>query len=350
MSEIEEQNEQTEPEFLPQMEIERWVRYHTPAELYARLKEKVFGQDEALQQASIIIYSFLKNVSSTGLDTHYHFLIEGSSGCGKSTFANALQYIVPCPVIIADASQITASGYKGVDASDLLVSDELDKWWGCGILILDELDKLMEPVSSSTHDNFHRQGLETFLKILDGGRIMCKDGASSINCSRLLVIGMGAFTPAREVQTNPKRVIGFRDTFEAPATIPAEQELSKLELSNFCGSEQFMGRFLSVIHFKEVGKEVYQRIVKNTLQEIRLIYGYDAFDLPQSLIDDLVDTAQCSDFGCRGIRSLVWELFLKSNQVIKAEDTEKIQAFFNERERMQNALLNGSIPVQSASA
>lgn len=191
-----------ESEFMPQRELEKWLRQHSAMDVFSKLRERVMGQDEALRKASILVYSFLRNVCICQNDTKYHFMIEGTSGCGKTTFAKALKEVVPCPVIIADATQVTAAGYKGAEASDLLRSEELDAWWGCGILILDELDKLMEPISSSSSDNFHRQSLETFLKILDGGTIKARDGETNINCERMLVIGMGAFSPAREDQSH----------------------------------------------------------------------------------------------------------------------------------------------------
>ena len=58
------------------------------ADIFQQLKEKVWGQDQALMQATILVYSFLKNASLGHFDTKFHFMIEGQSGCGKSTFAH----------------------------------------------------------------------------------------------------------------------------------------------------------------------------------------------------------------------------------------------------------------------
>ena len=44
----------------------------------------------------------------------------------------------------------------------------------------------------------------------------------------------------------------------------AEQGITKEEMSAFCGSEQFLGRFLTVLHFKKLGKEVFRKIVWQT--------------------------------------------------------------------------------------
>lgn len=330
--------EEKKEEFLPQQVIARWVECHTPVEIFAQLKEKVFGQDEAILQASVLVYSFLKNISKVGVDAKYHFMIEGNSGCGKSTFAKALEGVVPCPVIIADASQITASGYKGVDASDLLRSEELDEWWGAGILILDELDKLMEPMSSSSFDNFHRAGLETFLKILDGGTVLSRDGETSIRTDRLLVIGMGAFAPAKQEVKKTVRKIGFGELEPYVEEEAPSAELSRMEMSRFCGSEQFMGRFLTVVHFKPLGREVYSRIARDTLREIRLIHGRNSAPMTEEEINAIVEKALDSEFGCRGIRTAVWERFLRFQTVSTKEAVDRLDAESQETDRLLREL------------
>lgn len=311
-----------ESEFMPQRELEKWLRQHSAMDVFSKLRESVMGQEEALRKASILVYSFLRNVCFCQYDTKYHFMIEGTSGCGKTTFAKALKEVVPCPVIIADATQVTAAGYKGAEASDLLHSEELDAWWGCGILILDELDKLMEPISSSSSENFHRQSLDTFLKILDGGTIKARDGETNINCERILVIGMGAFSPARESQSHKEiRKIGFCDNPSESEQSPKRRakeakNVSKDIMASFCGSEQFMGRFLSIIHFHKPNKEVYKKIALDTVKEIRIIHGMDSFTILERDLDRLIYKAMQSEYGCRGIRAAVWESFLAGDTII----------------------------------
>lgn len=323
-----------EEAFQPQFELKKWLRSFNAAHIYAGLKEKVYGQDDALRKASVLIYSFLRNVTIFQFDTKFHFMIEGTSGCGKTTFAKALKSIVPCPVICADATQVTASGYRGIDASDLVRSEELDKWWGCGILILDEVDKLMEPGTGS--DNFHRQSLETFLKILDGGDIQTRDAETIIHCNRLLVIGMGAFTPARErSRTVPVQSIGFGRSESFQLSTQEDGTLSRDMMTDYCGSEQFMGRFLTVLHFNTPGKEVYRKIVKEAIDEIRWLHGCDAIQLTDSEIGEIIDTAIQSEYGCRGIRSAIWERLLSDHTVI----TEDAVEFLNEAENCRERLM-----------
>lgn len=322
-----------EDDFQPQFALKKWLSSYDAQYIYAKLREQVYGQDEAIRKAAILTYAFLKDVTYTQLGTKCHFIIEGPSGCGKSTFAHALSEIVPCPVICADTTQVTAAGYKGVDAADLLCSAELEKWWGCGILILDELDKLMEPASS---ENFHRQSLETFLKILDGGAIQTKDG-STIKCDRLLVIGMGAFTPVRE-SPKPKKVrrIGFGDIETLAPSEVASNSVSKNMMTAFSGSEQFMGRFLTVLHFLKPSREVYKKVAMQSLAEIHTILGGDCLRLTDAEIDAIVDNAiMRSEYGCRGIRSAIWEKLLSEDAVISSDFTD----FLSQADACRNRLL-----------
>ena len=51
-----------ESEFMPQRELEKWLRQHSAMDVFSKLRERVMGQDEALRKASILVYSFLRNV------------------------------------------------------------------------------------------------------------------------------------------------------------------------------------------------------------------------------------------------------------------------------------------------
>lgn len=298
------QQEQINPAF----DLWRWLDEHNSTGLWNQLKLRVLGQDEELRKAAILIYGFLQSIHHNRPNIKLHFLIEGRSGCGKTTFASALRELLPCPVITVDASQLTPSGYRGAEAGDLISSKELEQWWNCGIVVLDELDKLMEPVDSGG-GNFHREALENLLKMLDGGTVMDRDG-KTIDCSRILFIGMGAFTPLR-VQ-GLKRSIGF--TSQAPSMTDVSH-ISKEDMTGFCGSEQFVGRFTTVLHFHPLGRELYQELLKQAKQDIVSLFG--GCPLSQKEEERIIDTAMTSEFGCRSIQSAVWEAFLETDAVIR---------------------------------
>ena len=308
-------------EVYPPGVLQLWLKNTSAAVFYDRLKSVVMGQDDELKKAAILIYGFFIAMANNRFEKKFHFLIEGSSGCGKSTFAYALQEILPCPVIVADASSITPAGYKGADIADIISTPAVEEFWGCCILILDEIDKLMQPTHSSTDGNFHLEALHTLLKLMDGGVITGWEG-KRIYCSKILVIGMGAFTPLRQSkkETGPQR-IGFFPDAPQPLQVPAEEKITKEQMVTFCGSEQFLGRFLSVLHFQKLEKDILLRIAWQTESEIREIYGC-GFSLARERRLEIVDQSIETDFGARGIKAAVWEEFLSSDEEWVIQDEQ----------------------------
>lgn len=279
-------------------EVKEWVDTITPEMLYMDLRQKVWGQDKEILKAATLIFAFFYNLIY-GNGEKYHFLIEGTSGCGKSTFAHALKSLVPFPVIIADASQVTASGYKGAEASAIVDNETLlQDWCGCGIIILDEIDKLM----LGPDQGYHRSAQENFLKMLDGDTVILKD-ETHVSCDKLLFIGMGAFTEQRKKRKNPPRCIGFDCGCESKGY--QSPYLTKEELVQAGCSEQLLGRFMTVLHFKPLSRKVLEKAVKEAVSEVTKICGY--VRLSNAEVRAIIQQAMTSDFGCRSIRSAVWE-------------------------------------------
>lgn len=299
--------------FQPQRLIMQYVRSNRPVDIYMKIKEKVMAQDAAIRQASILIYSYLKTLAQGNYDDYkYHFMIEAESGCGKSTFANALKTAVQIPVVICDASQITGAGWRGCDATDLLDNDELWKW-GSGIIILDELDKAIMPQGGNA-ENHHRFVQESFLKMMDGGIVNNRDG-KAFDCSRYLFIGMGAFAPMRETNVE-RRSIGF-ETAQTAASTKKTELITRDRITEICGSEQFMGRMVSILHFQRLGWKHYKAMMENVVEEICSMYG--SWDLPEEAKDSILRKAIESPYGARNIRNQVWEWFIATDSIMMRE-------------------------------
>lgn len=382
--------ETQEKELYPPEVLRDWLDNHSPINLYALLKRRVLGQDDELRKAAILIYGFLSSMANSEFTRPMHFLIEGKSGCGKSTFANALQAILPCPVVIADGSSITPAGYHGADIGDWVSNVEFEEFQYCGVLVIDEIDKLMAPTLCSTHGNFHLEAMHTLLKLMDGGSVVDRRG-NMIPCNKILVIGMGAFSDLRE-EVKPKRKIGFAvDDDYGPSQSPSdapkkvfgdrgmltpengltglseslrhstkspddtgavfndnsytyinktkaahnaterltagssedESIIGKKRISAYSGSEQLLGRFLTVLHFKSLGRRMFHRIAIQAEREIQNTFAC-GFSLPADKMSEIIDEAMSSDFGARAIKSAVWELFLSDpDLVIRKEEKPK---------------------------
>lgn len=296
-----------EADFDPQRLIQKYIRCNKPFDIYMKIKERVLAQDDAIRQASLLVYAYLKTLADGNyMDYKYHFMIEAESGCGKSTFANALKAAVPIPVIICDASQITGAGWKGCDASDILDSSELEQW-GCGIIVLDELDKAIMPLGTDVAH--HRLVQESFLKMLDGGTVHSKDG-KAYDCCRYLFIGMGAFTPMREKKKPEVRPIGFGAVQKATENAITDS-ITRDSITAVCGSEQFMGRMVAVLHFQRLGMGHYKIMLQNAVDEVCRMYGN--WQLPRDKEIQILHEAIQSPYGARNIRNRVWECFMAAD-------------------------------------
>lgn len=317
---------QEKKEIYPPMIFREWLRSMTPAALYRGLCENVYSQETEMKKAAVMLHGFISAMAQSNFDTRFSLLIEGSSGSGKSSFAKCLQKIMPCPVIIVDSSSITPSGYRGNDIGDFLATGSsergtLSAWSDCGIVILDEIDKIFPNIPNCGDGDFKMATLNTLLKILDGDTIMSKDG--EIRCDKLFVIAMGAFSDLREPQEEVKRSIGFGSEMPSTAPTAAPGAIDRETLTKY-SSEQIMGRFPVILHFKKLGKDAYAKIVESTVAELRSIYGY--FPFPRAKAEKLVDMAmEHQEFGGRSIKEEVWNWFLESDYAFRNAEPEIIK-------------------------
>ena len=313
-------------DIIPPMIFREWLRKTSPIDLYNQLCSHVYSQDAEMKKAAVMLHGFITAMARSNFDTRFSLLIEGSSGSGKTSFAKALKKIMPCPVVVADASSLSPSGYKGMNISDVFSASTSDKgdlaaWSHCFILVLDELDKLLKPAVSSD-GNFHLECINNLLKVLDGDSIITKDG--EVSCEKVFVIGLGAFSDLRKpVEADKCRSIGFCAETASTAHKEPPAPISKEILTKYCQSEQFIGRFPVILHFQKLGRSAYEKLVEKEISELRSIYGY--FSFPYERIRAIVNKAMTTEFGGRSIKAEVWNWFLESDFVFRQAEPEIIK-------------------------
>ena len=128
----------------------------TPRELKARLDTYVIGQDEAKKALSVALTDHFQHARrvladpAQHLDEPYHkrnVLLLGPSGVGKTALLRAARLAVDAPLVAADATAFSATGYVGRDASDvaaqLVAAADGDRDLASfGVVCVDEVDKL----------------------------------------------------------------------------------------------------------------------------------------------------------------------------------------------------------------
>ena len=196
---------------LSREEVTALLLQHSPQFIEQKIHEYgIIGQNEAVKTAAMILYKRLAGLPSTSL-------FVGPTGCGKTEIWRAVNrfceeyYYGYCKISLTDGSQITPEGWKGNVkirdiVVDLLIEDRPT------ILIIDEFDKLIEPVhfnGTSITDIIQNE----FLKITDGDLLTIgadKYGEIPIDFSKLSVVFIGAFQRLLEGKSKKIRLAWIR--------------------------------------------------------------------------------------------------------------------------------------------
>jgi ATP-dependent Clp protease ATP-binding subunit ClpX len=135
----------------------------SPREIDARLTDLGYrGQDEARRAASVLAYRHLRRIRRLHLEglapepgLRENCLFLGPTGSGKTFLVELLfREVLAVPTVLADATQFSETGYVGDDVNTLLsrlyeVADKDADWAACGVICMDEFDKLATSRSDS---------------------------------------------------------------------------------------------------------------------------------------------------------------------------------------------------------
>jgi endopeptidase Clp ATP-binding regulatory subunit ClpX len=146
-----------------------------PMEIKKALDKYVIGQDETKKILSVAIYNHFKRIYDDKKDnielTKSNILMIGPTGCGKTMLVQTLSKLFDVPMIIYDASSITATGYVGLDTSDILIQlyrmseGDLERAQR-GIVFVDEVDKIAKNTGTNK-DVGGRSVQQSFLKMIE---------------------------------------------------------------------------------------------------------------------------------------------------------------------------------------
>lgn len=188
----------------------------TIRELMKRAKEKVIGQDTALEELCSTIWMYRNTLSYNKNHPECpvpksNILIQGGSGTGKTFSIQVISEILGLPVIIIDASKLVPTAYRGqkiLDSLAIAVKEMADRYtdgdtWKAAlkfnegvILVYDEADKMLAPDDHYPEYNLRAQG--DLLKMMEGAEYDLSDsdylsGDCCVNTKNALFILAGAF-------------------------------------------------------------------------------------------------------------------------------------------------------------
>ena len=230
--------------------------------LDARIKDKVFGQDKAVD---VMVESIL--VSKAGLREHDKpigsYLLVGPTGVGKTETAKRLAECLDVTMVRFDMSEYmerhsvskligAPPGYVGHAEGELgqgLLLAEVEKHPNC-ILLLDEVEKAAPEV------------LNVLLQIMDDGRLTGSTGktVSFNNVILLMTSNLGA-------SDAEKLKVGFGDQKQKDTYIKAVKSFF---------TPEFRNRIDSVVKFNKLGMDQMYMIIERLIDETNeLLLGND---------------------------------------------------------------------------
>ncbi len=291
--------------------------------LAARIKQVVFGQDEAVRKVIYSIYlnqyvnlleeldiSFDHLVSggSPGFKRR-HILLIGDTGVGKTLLATTAPKVFDIPYSVSNVTPITASGYVGEDVVQIL--ERLYNAAGCniykaqqGILILDEIDKKKHELSSNGKDVNGKAVQQELLKLLEPSTIYISKGTIPFDTANLTIIMMGAFVGLDEIikkRTNSSK-IGFSDNKTSSLGL---DEVLPEDLIEYGFIPEFVGRIPCVCKLNKLTIDVATNIIYSTLEKYDIIFKSKSFEFIFNplLVTKVAEKVVASSMGARNIET-----------------------------------------------
>lgn len=156
---------------------------YTPKKIKAHLDRFVIKQDEAKKVLSIAVcdhYNAVRAANQKLADaetpppyTKQNIIMLGPTGVGKTYLIKCLAELIGVPMVKADATKFTETGYVGGDVEDL-VRDLVHQADGdsdlaqYGIIYIDEIDKLAAPPNQHGGRDVSGRGVQTnLLKLME---------------------------------------------------------------------------------------------------------------------------------------------------------------------------------------
>jgi ATP-dependent Clp protease ATP-binding subunit ClpX len=236
------------------------------------------------------------------------------------------QQIFQLPTVIVDVTSFTESGYIGDDVSTILTrliyaaeGDLLRA--SCGIVCLDEFDKLASSTSNSrfagegTTKDVSGYGVQReLLKLVEGTDVMVPmdygysayGQRAPLSTRDLPFIACGTFSGIEGIAKNEGKAIGFGGKGPSTSTdaSPVLEEIEVFQRYGFL--PELMGRFARIVRFQPLPVETLRQILMdNVLPQFVREFRAEGLQLTvtESAITHIVNRSLKRGTGARGLHS-----------------------------------------------
>ena len=316
----------------------------TPSQIYNFLNEYIIGQDTAKRTLAVAVYNHYKRhnvaVTSNVEIQKSNVLLIGSTGTGKTLFAQTLARILDVPFAIADATTLTEAGYVGDDVESvltrLLQNANFDVERATrGIIYIDEIDKISRKSEnpSLTRDVSGEGVQQALLKLIEGtvanvpaggaGRKHPGEATVQLDTSKILFICGGAFDGLNKIignRTCERRGIGFGAHVESADERKNKNFLKDVEpedLVKFGIIPELIGRLPVITTLQELDEDALVKILtepKNAVvKQFAAMLEMDnvKLNITEDGLREVAKMAVARKTGARGLRSILERVLMQ---------------------------------------
>ncbi len=268
----------------------------------------IIGQDEAVKAAAMTVYNHYEGRPSVSL-----FI--GPTGSGKTEIWRILQREYGTQnIVIVDASTLTAEGWKGSNKlSTIFRSMNSDARRKRVILVLDEADKIIEPVYGGNGTNYSELVQNQLLRICDHDTLFfgCDDGSGSgrplsIDCTNVSVVMLGAFSKLYEQKVSAGKQIGFSNARTADASRD-NPEITISDLIEYGMRAELAGRINRIVCLDPLSVRDMVRIGQAETERLSKVLSRPVKISPDALIM-IGRIAQHEGLGARWVKSRIGQI------------------------------------------
>lgn len=317
----------------------------SPKQLYQHLNDYVIGQDDAKKTLAVAIYNHFKRfmINVYGVTKNVksyekyedvfieksNVLMLGNSGTGKTYMVKTLCNFLNIPCYIADSTKLTESGYVGDDVENILVgllksSDYNIEMAQCGVVVLDEIDKLSRKGEnvSITRDVGGEGVQQGLLKIVEGGIISVppqggrkhpQQKCIDIDTTNILFIALGAFEGIERViekRLNTNR-IGFNTTQTYNKDSDILSNVDTADIRQYGLIPELLGRFPIITHTNPLTEDDMIKILSDTknsaIRQYQKLLSVDNInlDFTEDALRTIAHKAIITKTGARGLKKII---------------------------------------------